>query len=383
MRRVHQLRRLTAALAAFAAGAVLALLPAAPASAGIHDKEWFLDTLHIDQAHRHSTGKGVTVAVIDSGIDAGHPDLKGHVRKGVDLTGYSDKYGWGDDTGHGTAMAGIIAAQGGGDDHAYGIAPGADILPVQVGSDPPIDRLARAIRWSVDHHAQVINISISVNRLDYAVLSAAVRYALDHNVVVVAAAGNLENSSVRIQLPAKVAGVVAVTGTTRSGSFWNQSSHSKPAGLAAPADGITSTDSRTRFKSGYSTGYGTSASAAIVSGVAALVRARYPNLDAANLINRLTATADDKGPKGRDSRYGYGIVDPVRALTATVAHVDRNPVGAPSTAASHRPGTSAQHPAGSTPVGLVVGIVLAAVAVAALIIVLLAVRARRAGRTRA
>ncbi|WP_051802393.1 type VII secretion-associated serine protease mycosin [Actinocatenispora sera] len=382
MHRVHRPRRVVAALGALATGTALALLPAAPASAGIHGQEWFLDTLHIGQAHRYSTGKGVTVAVVDSGIDAGHPDLKGHVRKGVDLTGYSDKYGWGDDSGHGTAMAGIIAAQGGGEDHAYGIAPGADILPVQVGSDPPIERLANAIRWSVDHHAQVINISMGINRRDYSVLTAAVRYALDHNVVVIAAAGNLHNSPVRIQLPAKVPGVVAVTGTTRSGSFWDQSSHSKPAALAAPADGITSTDSRTKFKTGYSTGYGTSASAAIVSGVAALVRAKYPDLDAANLINRLTATADDKGPKGRDSRYGYGIVDPVRALTAKVPHVDRNPVGTPA-AKSHRATRRASEPSETTPVGLYVGIVVAMLVVVALLTALLVVRGRRARRRRA
>jgi subtilisin family serine protease len=199
---------------------------------------------------------------------------------------------------------------------------------------------------------------------------------------VIAAAGNLANSSVRIQLPAKVPGVVAVTGTTRGGSFWDQSSHSKPAGLAAPADGITSTDSRTKFKSGYSTGYGTSDSAAIVSGVAALVRAKYPDLDAANLINRLTATADDKGPKGRDSKYGYGIVDPVRALTAKVPHVDHNPVGTPS-AQSHRAPSRASGPSETTPVGLYVGIVVATLVVVALLVVLLVARGRRARRRRA
>jgi len=369
MHRPHPPYRLAAALAALLAGAAVALLPAAPASAGIHSKEWFLDSLHIDQAHRYSTGKGVTVAVIDSGVDAGHPDLRGHVLKGTDLSGYGTKFGWGDDSGHGTHMAGIIAAQGGGEGHAYGIAPGAEILPVQVADDPSVEQIAKAIRWSVDHHAQVVNISLSLLRLQYQVLTAAVGYALDHDVVVVAGAGNLDVSSKDIQLPAKVPGVIAATGTTQDGSFWPKSSRGRQAGLAAPADGITSADSRTKFKTGYSTGYGTSDSSAIVSGVAALVRAKYPDLDAANLVNRLTATADDKGPAGRDDKYGFGIVDPVRALTAKVPHVDRNPVGSPDES-SPSPGPLAATPPAETPVGLIVGIVVGVLAVAAVVAVL-------------
>jgi hypothetical protein len=123
------------------------------------------------------------------------------------------------------------------------------------------------------------------------------------------------------------ADVIAVTGLTQSGEFWTGSSRGPQAVLSAPAEEIQALAPVALYPSGYLIGNGTSASSAPVSGVAALVRAHFPKLNAANVINRLIRTADDKGPKGRDDQYGFGVVDPVRALTATVAPVTSNPLG--------------------------------------------------------
>lgn len=316
------------AVIAIAAACLLAACPSTARADSLRAQEWFLKELRIPQAHRLSTGKGVTVAVIDSGIDASHPDLEGHVLKGVDLhSSFPVKYGWQDDSGHGTAMAGIIAAQGGGSNHALGVAPGANILPVKVPDKVVTQQiLASGIRWATDHGADVINISLTLNQSEHAQEKSAIRYAIDHDVVVVAAAGNVENGGSRIWQPANIAGVVAVTGTTRNGRFWTGSASGTAAVLAAPADGIISTDSRRAFANGYSKGYGTSASAAIVSGAVALVRSRFPKLNSANVINRLIKTADDKGGDGWDPKYGYGLVNPTGALIEPVSPVNSNPL---------------------------------------------------------
>jgi subtilisin family serine protease len=135
--------------------------------------------------------------------------------------------------------------------------------------------------------------------------------------VVVAAAGNFP-SSTNVLYPAAYPGVLAVVGVDQRGSHAQDSVSGTAAAIAAPSVNVYSLDIRTGAHTGYATGDGTSAGAAIVSGVAALVRSKYPSMSAAEVAHRLEATADDKGPPGRDSDYGYGIVDPVKALTANV-----------------------------------------------------------------
>lgn len=315
--------------------------PGAASAESIRQLQWHLDYLGVPAAQRITTGSGVTVAVIDSGVDAKNPDLSGQLVPGTcarDPGPGDDRQPTEDYDGHGTAMAGDIAAKGGGDGHALGIAPSARIMPICIDG-AHIDQyvaeheMAQGIIYAVNHGASVINISSGFGRPTGTKLEQAIGYALAHNVVVVAGAGNVSQGYSGIADVARVPGVVAVTGVGRSGLFWPGSQQGPEAAVAAPAVDITSTDSTEKTEqantSDYATASGTSDATAIVSGVVALIRAKYPRLDAVNVINRLVRTADDRGAPGRDPEYGFGVVDPVRALTADVPAVSANPLGSP------------------------------------------------------
>jgi type VII secretion-associated serine protease mycosin len=370
-------------VAAVAAGAVMVLLyAAAPARADvIRARQWHLNKLHIAEAQKLASGQGVIVGVVDSGVDAKHVDLAGNVLPGADLTTATGGNGWTDLVGHGTGMASLIAGHGHGTGAgALGIAPAAKILPVRRQATSDLDRgeVARGVQWAADHGALVINLSLDAG--DTAALRRAVDYALGKDVVVVAGVGL--SSAVRIAAPARLPGVVAVSGVDRGGNIAVSASGPEVA-ISAPAQEIP----RATKGNGYSLGTGTSDATAIVSGVVALIRAKYPDLDAANVINRLISTADDKGPPGRDHGYGFGIVNPVRALTADVPTVDRNPLlqaaapaspagltGTPS-AGSRSPAPQAA-PAGGGPPWIWLGIAPAALIIVGVTVWLLLRRTR-------
>ncbi len=220
-----------------------------------------------------------------------------------------------DTDGHGTAMAGLIAGRGLPDGGGVlGIAPKATILPVQTvhggfgGS--PID-LGAGITWAVSQGARVVCVAAVTS--EYPELKAAVEAAIRADVVVVAGVGNAPESR-QVGFPAKLPGVLAVAGTGKDGNRAAASAVGPEVVLAAPAVDIVSTGAFGK----YVTGDGTSNATAIVAGVVALVRAKFPQLSAAEVIRRLTATATDRGKPGRDDEYGFGIVNPVAALTASV-----------------------------------------------------------------
>ncbi|MEU0480723.1 S8 family serine peptidase [Streptosporangium sp. NPDC006013] len=290
---------------------------------------WHLDTLRVEQAHRLSRGRGVVVALLSSGVDADHPDLKGRVLRGrsYDKAAAADGREDTGEYGHDTGVAGLIVGPGGNDMRSLGIAPDARILPVNLGRSPTSDTLDQAIRWAADNGANVINISVSLNHCSQEEYEA-VRYALRKDVVVVAPSGD-RKYGVGVQCPASIPGVIAVAGTTRTGSAWSSSITGRELALAAPAVRIIHPAPLRMSNSGYLVSDTTGNAAAIVSGVAALVRAKYPDLDANNVVNRLIRTAKDRDDKGRDIFSGYGVVDPVRALTARTRQVDANPLGTP------------------------------------------------------
>ncbi|MFJ1755246.1 S8 family serine peptidase [Kitasatospora sp. NPDC088134] len=317
-------------LAALAAGALLWGLSAGPAAADSNrDAQWVLKNYGMaERVWPISQGDGVIVAVIDGGVDPNHPDLVGQVLPGADFSG-GNTDGRVPDGAHGTAMASDIAAHGHGDNAGVmGLAPKAKILPVKIalgkttieGKVLDGSLVGKAIRYSVDHGAKVINMSfVGGSSVDDGYRTA-VEYAIQKDVVLVAGAGNFGNNL--IEYPAAFPGVVVASGITETGDMWPKSNTGPQVTLAAPAENIRNAD----LNNMYGTGSGTSDSAAFVSGIAALVRAKYPNLSAGQVINRMIKSAvqpKDKGTFPNDN-YGYGIVSAAGSLAANPA-VDNGP----------------------------------------------------------
>ncbi|MFB9238517.1 type VII secretion-associated serine protease mycosin [Plantactinospora siamensis] len=292
----------------------------------VRQDQWQLKEMNAQRAWQLSTGKGVTVAVVDSGVDGRHPDLTGQVLPGTDLVrGAGD--GQTDPVGHGTTVAGLIAGRRDDDRGVVGLAPDARILPVRVLDEENRydDALivARGVRWAVDNGAKVINMSLGGNG-DSPALAAAIDYAFAKDVVVVACTGNLAPSSPvdRVWYPAREPGVLAVSGLERdTNGLWSGSIDGPETALSAPASGLVGAR-----PGGYWPVQGTSFAAPMVSATAALLRSRWPAMSAADVVNRLISTARDLGPPGRDPQFGFGRVDPVAALTAPVPRVTSNPL---------------------------------------------------------
>jgi type VII secretion-associated serine protease mycosin len=284
----------------------------------------------------------VTVAVLDTGVDAAHPDLARRVLPGADVTGQAAN---GDvDTSpdsHGTSVAAVIAASGA--SGMTGLAPQAEILPVRVTDGTTVQpaALAEGVGYAATHGAKVINISM-VTPLNSPEVRDAVEYAVQHDIVVVAAAGNEGQAGDPVEYPAALPGVVAVAGSTREGGVWPQGESGGYIALAAPAESIYSADDQ----GGYLTSAGTSYSAPYVSAAAALLRAKYPDETAGQIITRLIETASSSA-HGRDDQSGYGIVDPYKALTAPVPAQKANPLAA---VAGVKPTSAGGHGGASTTV---------------------------------
>ncbi|MBO0870896.1 MAG: type VII secretion-associated serine protease mycosin, partial [Micromonosporaceae bacterium] len=327
-------QRVRSAVCAWAALAgVVMVLNAVPASAyaGVSlAGQWQLATLHASAAWRYSTGTGVTVAVLDSGVDANHTDLRGQVLRGADFVdGTTD--GRRDFVGHGTSVAGLIAGRNK-TTGVVGLAPEARILPVRVLDKQnrynDATTVARGLRWAVDHGARVVNLSLGGGAASTE-LAGAIEYAYQQDVVVIACTGNVERDASRqVWFPARVPGVVAVSGLTETSTgqasrptLWGGALTGTQTVLTAPA-----VDLLAAKPGGYWRVEGTSFAAPLVTAVAAMIRARWPAMNAANVINRLIRTADDLGRPGWDATYGYGEVDPVAALTANIPAVATNPL---------------------------------------------------------
>ncbi|MFD9337892.1 type VII secretion-associated serine protease mycosin [Streptomyces sp. NPDC060028] len=329
-----------------AVGALLATAAAPPALAdGIRDRQWGLTALRAEEAWGTTRGEGVTVAVLDTGVDDAHPDLAGQVLQGADLVGMGAGRGDRAWARHGTAMAGIIAGHGHGPNRrqgVLGIAPQARILPVRVileEGDPGRAKareskggaLAEGIRWAADHDADVINLSLgddSSSAHHEAAEDEAVQYALAKGAVVVASAGNGGEQGDHASYPAAYPGVIAVTAVDRRGRKAGFSTSNWYATVCAPGVDVVIADP----DRSYYEGWGTSAAAAFVSGAVALVRAAHPGLSPAQVKKLLEDTAADSPADGRDDARGHGLVDPVAALQAADAVRAEPPVPSPAAA---------------------------------------------------
>ncbi len=359
---------------------------AATADAIRNNQQWVLDMLDVPSAWALSTGDRVTVAVIDSGVNADVSDLTGSVTNGPDYTGVATRSSspyWGV---HGTWMASLIAGHGhdGGGSGVIGVAPRARILSIRVipdRGDPDYNEyereqetriqqsLANGINYAVTHGAQVISMSIG-----YSAPSGPVRQALqqayDHGVVVVASAGNSgdQAGSGRVDqapesFPADYPGVISVGAVDPNGAVASFSSNNFSVKVAAPGVSIPAQgrDQQYWWVSG------TSPACALVAGVAALIKSRYPHLAPSLVSAALTSTTTDRPGGGYDPQVGFGVVNAAAALVKAgkLAHAQLAESSVPTVARFH--GSAASEPVRPRGTGQL--ILLALFTLAALVLV--------------
>lgn len=345
------------AAACAALAAVLGAAPAVPAAAApppgacltaprasepIPARPWEDRQLDPARAWPVSTGAGVLVGVIDSGVDGDHPQLAGKVLEGFDFV--RDVPGAQFDCApHGTAVASIIAASPAAGTAFHGVAPGVRILPVRVtdrdriddsdGSGTRAETIGTAIRFAVDAGARVINMSLTVFR-DIPEIRNALQYAWFKDVLVVAAAGNLNGEGNPTPYPAAYDGVLGVGSIDIAGARAETSQVGDYVDLVAPGVRVTGADPGR----GHELWEGTSFATPFVTGAAALVRAARPDLTADQVADRLVATAGVA--RGGRREYGAGVVDPYRAVTDTVAAAPTTPAPKPAAAPRADPGAA-------------------------------------------
>ncbi len=272
---------------------------------------WGVDRIDAELAWDGSTGAGVKVAIVDTGIDLTHPDLAANIKGGINTINPSKTPN--DDNGHGSHVAGTIA----GIDNeigVIGVAPGANLYAVKVlgksGSGWFSD-IIEGIQWSIDNNMDVINMSLGSSS-DVQSFHDAIIAAYEAGIVIVAAAGNSGPGDNTVGYPAAYPEVIAVSATASNDLIASFSSRGPQVDLAAPGVSIFSTVKG----GGYATYNGTSMASPHVAGVTALIVAT--GITDPDLVRaKLQSTADDLGSGGPDSLYGYGLVDAKEAATGT------------------------------------------------------------------
>ncbi|MEU1630865.1 type VII secretion-associated serine protease mycosin [Streptomyces sp. NPDC020096] len=294
----------------------MAISPAAQA-ANIRDREWYLDAMEASKMWQVSTGKGITVAVIDSGVNASAPELRGRVLPGRDF-GADGGDAQQDPDGHGTDMAALIAGDGNSGSGVMGLAPDARILPLRNGGElNAAQHISDAIRYAADHGAKIINISEGVlgsgsTSQDGMLFEPAVKYALSHGSLIFTASGNEGDKGNAIDYPAATPGAVAVAALDESGNVAKFSTYGPQVALAAPGKNIPGQCSKSHGKAGgYCMGDGTSQATAIASASAALIWAKHPDWTNNQVLRVMLNTAGKPKTGKVPSIYiGYGSVRP-------------------------------------------------------------------------
>ncbi|MEU9980070.1 type VII secretion-associated serine protease mycosin [Streptomyces sp. NPDC050856] len=408
--RTSRARAVNSSALAAALGLALLGVAATPAHAeSVRDQQWHLDAMKADEAWKISTGRGVTVAVLDSGVDDTVADLRGQVVKGADFSLLSGDEN-NDIDNHGTGMAALIAATGarGPAQGSYGLAPGAKILPVRIPynqerwqqknrvKETYAQSVAKAIRFAADSDAKIINVSGGHSKSGPE-LAEAVKYALGKNKLIFAAVGNNADAGNEAQYPAATPGVVGVGGVDRKAAWWAKSETGPQVDLAAPAVDITNACSG---GTQLCEGSGTSGATALTSAFAALLWSKHPEWTNNQVLRVMLNTAGKpKNGATRTDYIGYGTIRPRLALKSPgdpgPAHEYPLPdlaaaaAGRPSPAASKAAGGGAAgeegKPVAAAPVadaggpgtGLWIGLGVAAAAVLGAAVAVPVLRARR------
>ncbi|MEU0129291.1 type VII secretion-associated serine protease mycosin [Streptomyces sp. NPDC006289] len=373
----------------------------------VRSRQWHLDAMKAEGMWRTSTGKGITVAVIDSGVES-NQDLDGQVLDGKNLAAGLSGDERTDYNGHGTSMAGLIAGTGksGGGGGAFGLAPGVKILPIRLSdatkaaNQAAADRdfnaeIPTAIRYAVDAGAKVINISLGHTAKSSAVADA-VKYALQKDALIFAAVGNSGDKANLVEYPAGTPGVVGVGAIGQNLQKTQESQHGSQVDLSAPGEDLVYACAG---DTGLCRGHGSSGASALASASAALIWSKYPDWTNNQVLRVLLNTAG--GPTTGEERaddIGYGIVRPRIALKTPGDPGPADEYPLPDLAAAESPAPSAEpskaaggseetdKPAAAAPAvgnegggpgfwtGLGIGAAAAAIAVAAAVAV---VRSRR------
>jgi subtilisin family serine protease len=271
-------------------------------------EQWHHTVMRTAQAWRFSRGAGMVIAVIDTGVQCGLADLADRCVAGYDFVNGDDRAD--DDHGHGTDVASLAVAAAHNGVGGAGVAPDAQVMPLKAmaangyGSHASI---AAAVVWAVRHGARVINLSLG-GYYDSATLRGAVAYALAHQVVVVAAAGN--DSIGMPTYPAAYPDVLGVAATDRLDGHWLPSNFGDYVDVSAPGAGVATTT-----LAGWGASSGTSEATPLVSAVAALILSEGPTLSVAEVAERITRSAADLGEPGWDPYFGFGRIDAGGAVT--------------------------------------------------------------------
>lgn len=336
----------------------LGAAPVADAAPGPGD-QWYLEAMKVDELWKVSTGKGIKVAVIDTGVNAETPSLRGQVLDGQDFTGAPGE-ATDDFTGHGTTMAELIAGTGRGGG-LKGLAPGAKIVPMRV-SDTELQNkqkvnaqdVPEAIRAAAESDVHIISMSMGS---EYSNMDerAAVEYAWSKGKLFFASAGNNAKKGNKPEYPAAYPDVVGVASADRKGTVAEYSQHGDNVDLAAPGNDIPAWCD-VKFKS-YCESGGTSAATAIASATAALVWSANPDWTANQVLRALIDTAGRSWAKGTRSNYlGHGLIRPAQIVVdkkgdpgaPDISPLTNQKIGAsPAASASPSAPASSQQPKGN------------------------------------
>jgi type VII secretion-associated serine protease mycosin len=278
--------------------------------------QWGLARVHAQEAWHLTTGSpDVVVAVLDTGVDLEHPDLRANLVPGT--TFWPEQGAPQDYHGHGTHVAGIIAAKLGNTEGGAGVAPTCKIMPVKVmgpkGPEGKVEYVAAGLVWAADHGAKVANLSLGDEGTS-TLLRDAVACALAKDVVVVAASGNFDpdkhTTTNTLDYPAGYPGVMAVGASDANDQLADFSFWGSWLDVVAPGVEILSTVP----DGGYRSEDGTSMASPFVAGVAALVRSRFPGMRGPDVKRRIEATCVDLGNPGMDDHFGHGRIDAAAAV---------------------------------------------------------------------